>query len=138
MLLAKGFKLLTLLVLVDATERLARSVATPDIEGAMSSIVLQVLGASMIMILPGSVERLVGGSVVGDAAGGAATKVAGMARSGVMVAGAAAAGAAGGAVAGGATAAAAAAKTAGAGALTGGVDLNALWAGRQRLRRQRR
>lgn len=128
-LFAKGFKLLTLLVLVDATERLARSVATPDIEGAMSSIVLQVLGASLIMILPGAVERLVGGSAVGDAAGGAAAKVAGMARSGVMVAGAAAAGAAGGAVAGGAAAAAAAAKTAGAGALTGGVNMNALGQG---------
>ena len=125
-LFAKGFKLLTLLILVDATERLARSVATPDIGGAMSSIVLQVLGATMIMILPGAVEKLVGGSAVGDMAGGAAAKVGGMARSAVTVAGATAVGAAGGAVAGAATGAAAAAKTAGAGALTGGINPDAL------------
>ena len=98
-LFGKGFKLMTLLLLVDATERLAREATRTaggaTFQGALSAIMLQVIGAGLIMILPSAVERLVGGSAVGDTSGGA-TKVAGaLASGGAATAGAVAGGAVG-------------------------------------------
>lgn len=128
-LFGKGFKLMTLLLVMDTTERLARAATgtTGDatMEGALSAILLQVIGFAMLFTLPGAVERLVGGAAVGDVAGKGGRMAVGAMMGGATVAGAAALGAAGGAVSGGA----AAAKTAGAGAFTGGVNTQALGQG---------
>ena len=147
-LFAKGFKLVTLFLVVDATHRIAmlaeqsiRTVAdstnamrfanvtvqaahepSVTVAGAMAAVLLQVIGVALVITLPGAVERLVGGSAVADVAGTGGRMVAGAAMSGGAVAAGAAMGAAGGAMAGGA----AAAKTAGAGAFTGGVNWPAL------------
>ena len=99
-LFGKGFKLLALLLLVSQTESLADVVATPDLEGALSAVLLQAVGAVMIIMLPGAVERLVAGSAIGDAAAGAATKVGGAGSSGLGAAAGGRAGGAGGAAVG--------------------------------------
>ena len=129
-MVGKGFKLLTLLLLVDAAERLARAATDGDVtfEGALGAILLQVVGLVLVITLPGAVERLVAGSAVGDTAGAAGKTVAGAASSGVSTAAGTAAGGLGGAAAGAAAGARAAsgkgalavAKSAGIGALQGG------------------
>ena len=147
-LFAKGFKLVALFLVVDATHRIAllaeqsiRTVAdstnamrfanvtvqgghepSVTVAGAMAAVLLQVIGVALVITLPGAVERLVGGTAVADVAGTGGRMVAGAAMSGGVAATGAAMGAAGGAMAGGA----AAAKTAGAGAFTGGVNWPAL------------
>ena len=146
-LVGKGFKLLTLLLVVAAThdvaQRIVEATSTPGstpvqgpmrlapgvtgadpvtLEGALGAVFMQIVGLVLVIMLPGAVERLVGGSSVGDIAGQGAKMAAGAAASGLAAAGGAAVGAAGGAVAGGA----AAAKTAGAGAFTGGVNWKSL------------
>lgn len=147
----KGFKLMTLLLVADVAHSLAEvAVATSEtvapagleidrlreqhaggqgdqgpsvsLAGAMSAILLQMIGVALMLTLPGAIERLVAGSAVGDVAGTGAKMVAGTATSGMTAAGVAALGATGGAMAGGA----AAAKTAGAGAFTGGVNPKSL------------
>ncbi|MYH31368.1 MAG: hypothetical protein F4137_21580 [Acidobacteria bacterium] len=148
----KGFKLMTLLLVADVAHSLAEvAVAASEtvapaglqidqlrvehagggggdegpsvsLAGAMSAILLQMIGVALMLTLPGAIERLVAGSAVGDVAGTGAKMVAGAATSGMTTAGVAALGAAGGAMAGGA----AAAKTAGAGAFTGGVNPKSL------------
>ncbi len=122
-LFGKGFKLMTLLILVDATERLARTAvgtaADATLEGALSAVLLQVVGAVMIILLPGAVERLVAGSAVGDAAGTGAKMVAGAAASGGAAVAGAASGGAMGAMAGAAKGATSGAPMGGAGALAG-------------------
>ncbi|MYE12225.1 MAG: hypothetical protein F4X99_11335 [Gammaproteobacteria bacterium] len=136
-LFAKGFKLMTLLLVMDTTERLARSATgtTGDatMEGALGAILLQVIGFAMIFTLPGAVERLVGGAAVGDVAGAGGRMVASAAMSGASTAGAVALGSAGGAAAGAAMGAKAAAplggaamaKSAAVGALKGGWNWGA-------------
>lgn len=151
-LVGKGFKLLTLLLVVDATHRLALLVvagtmnaapgtlcqpgamqlcpwqpgATVSLEGALGAVLLQVIGGVLVILLPSAMERLVGGSSVGDVAGAGAKMVAGAAATGMTAAGGAALGAAGGAAAGGIAAGTpggkAALKAATTGALKGGVN----------------
>ena len=101
-LFGKGFKLMTLLLLVDATERLAQAATgtAASMEGALSAILLQIIGAVMIMLLPGAVERLVAGSGVGDTAGSGGKMVTGAAAAVAAPAAGALAGANMGAVAG--------------------------------------
>ena len=148
---AKGFKLMTLLLIANSAHNLAQvaaEAATPVVQttdvtiqgvtvaegvetnaeprvpvsGAMAAVLLQMIGVALMLTFPGAVERLVGSSSTGDVAGTGAKMVAGAAASGLAAVGGAALGAAGGAVAGGA----AAAKTAGAGAFTGGINWKAL------------
>ena len=135
----KGFKLVTLLLVVDATDRLAReagglnTTADPTLEGALAAVLLQVVGVVLIVLLPGAVERMVAGAAVGDVAGTGGKMVAGAAMSGMMAAGGAAVGGAGGAAAGAAKGAkeaaplggAAMAKSAALGALKGGWNWGA-------------
>ncbi len=121
-LVGKGFKLLTLLLVVDATHRLALMVADGNtvtttttfspttgpqtvqgtsvtLEGVLGAVLMQIIGGVLVILLPGAVERLVGGSSVGDVAGTGAKMVAGTAATGLAAGGAAAVGAAGGAAA---------------------------------------
>lgn len=131
MLFGKGFKLLALLIVVNATHLLARvaeeslRTTTPEaskamrfadvtageylasvtVAGAMAAILLQLIGVVLIIMLPGAMERLVAGSASADVAGPGAKMVAGAA----MTGGGAALGAAGGAAAGAAAAGKAAA-----------------------------
>ena len=149
---AKGFKLMALLLIANSAHSLAEVAVEAletaglsgleidrlrtqhasggedppapavSVSGAMAAILLQMIGVALMLTLPGAVERLVGGSSVGDVAGTGAKMVAGATASGLAAVGGAAVGAAGGAVAGGA----AAAKTAGAGAFTGGINWKAL------------
>lgn len=139
----KGFKLVTLLLVVDATDRLAReaggltTTGDPTLEGALAAVLLQVVGAVLVVMLPGAVERMVAGAAVGDVAGAGGKMVAGAAVSGMMATGGAAVGGAGGAAAGAAMAAKessslggrAMAKSAALGALKGGWNWGA--AGRE-------
>ena len=125
-LFAKGFKLLTLLLVVDATHRLALAVVdgtmtegwtsgggpmqiapnvvvdpSVTVAGAMGAVLMQIVGVVLVILLPGAVERLVGGTAVGDVAGTGGRMVAGGGASAMMTAGAAvAAGTAGAAVGG--------------------------------------
>ena len=162
-LVGKGFKLLTLLLVVDATHRVALRVVDtsmvrplaecPDVfidlgagnichqvtsvslEGVLSAMLMQVVGGVLVIMLPGAVERLVGGSSVGDIAGTGGKMVAGAAAAGMMTGGAAALGAAGGAAAPVASSAARVAKTGGSfgvketakAALTGGLQGGVNW-----------
>ena len=149
-LVGKGFKLLTLLLVVDATHRLALMVADGNtvtttttfspttgpqtvqatvvtLEGVLGAVLLQIIGGVLVILLPGAVERLVGGSSVGDVAGTGAKMVAGAAATGLMAGGAAALGAAGGATAGGAAAARQGGKAALKGAVTGGLQGGVNW-----------
>ena len=110
-LFGKGFKLLTLLLVVDATHSLAQAVvaAAPNsggtssvtVAGAMGAVLMQIVGVVLVILLPGAVERLVAGSAVGDVAGTGGKMVAGVGASAMMSTGAAvAAGSAGAAVGG--------------------------------------
>lgn len=130
-LFGKGFKLMTLLILVDATERLARTAVGTSggatMEGALSAVLLQVVGAVMIILLPGAVERLVAGSAVGDAAGTGAKMVAGAAASGGAAVAGAASGGAMGAMAGAAKGASSGAPFGGGGALAGALKGGVNW-----------
>ena len=117
-MVGKGFKLMTLLLVVDATHGLAQAaeevtrfaaqdvvevrgvvVASPDDEpsvtvaGVMAAVLLQMIGVALMVTLPGAVQRLVSGAAVGDVAGTGGRMVAGAAVSGgAAAAGAAAAG----------------------------------------------
>ena len=118
-LVGKGFKLLTLLLIVDATHRLALMVSdgnttttittsspwtgpqtyqvtSVSLEGVLGAVLMQIIGGVLVILLPGAVEKLVGGSSVGDVAGSGAKMVAGAAATGLAAGGAAAAGAAAG------------------------------------------
>ena len=135
----KGFKLVTLLLVVDTTDRLAReaggltTTGDPTLEGALAAVLLQVVGVVLIVMLPGAVERMVAGAAVGDVAGAGGKMVAGAGVSGMMSAAGAAVGGAGGAAAGAAMAAKessslggpAMAKSAAIGALKGGWNWGA-------------
>ena len=125
-LFAKGFKLLTLLLVVDATHRLAQAVVdatmtdlttsgggpmqiapnvviepSVTVAGAMGAVLMQIVGVVLVIMLPGAVERLVGGTAVGDVAGTGGRMIAGAGTSAMTTAGAAvAAGTAGAAVGG--------------------------------------
>lgn len=126
-LFAKGFKLLTLLLVVDATHRLAQAVVdatmtdlatsgggpmqlaqdvviepSVTVAGAMGAVLMQIVGVVLVIMLPGAVERLVGGTAVGDVAGTGGRMIAGAGTSAMMTAGAAVAAGTAGAVAGGA------------------------------------
>ena len=126
-LFAKGFKLLTLLLVVDATHRLAQAVVdttmtalttsgggpmqiapnvvvepSVTVAGAMGAVLMQIVGVVLVIMLPGAVERLVGGTAVGDVAGAGGRMVAGAGASAMMTAGAAVAAGTAGAVAAGA------------------------------------
>ena len=169
-LVGKGFKLLTLLLVVDATHRVALRVVDtsmvrplaecPDVfidlgagnichqvtsvslEGVLSAMLMQVVGGVLVILLPAAVEKLVGGSSVGDVAGSGAKMVAGAAATGLAAGGAAAVGAVSGAAAPVASSAARAAtpggsfgiketaKAALAGGLQGGVNWGKLGAER--------
>ncbi len=157
---AKGFKLMTLLLVADAAHGLAEiaeattrtvgqttnsmrfaNVPSPTsfegsvtVAGAMSAVLLQMIGVALMLTLPAAVERLVAGAAVGDAAGTGGRMVAGAAVSGGVAAAGAALGATGGAAAAGgpalkaargmdpASAATSVAKSVGLGALKGGVN----------------
>ena len=151
-MIGKGFKLMTLLLVADVAHSLAEvsievldaaaptgleidrlrnqhgsggqdePVSSVSVAGAMSAILLQMIGVALMLTLPGAVERLVAGSSVGDVAGTGAKMVAGTAASGLAAAGGAALGAAGGAAPG----ALKAAREVGAGAITGGVNWKAV------------
>ena len=117
-LVGKGFKLLALLLVVDAAHGLAQAVVdatmtTPPgtfvpgpmrlapvvqqssltLAGALGAVLMQVIGVVLVITLPGAVERLVAGSAVGDVAGAGGRMVAGAATSGLTAAAGAAAGA---------------------------------------------
>ena len=67
----------------------------------MGAVLMQIVGVVLVILLPGAVERLVGGTAVGDVAGAGGRMVAGAGSSAMMTAGAAvAAGTAGAAVGG--------------------------------------
>ncbi len=106
-LIGKGFKLLGLLVIVEASGEMTSALALRSgsgFENAMTMVLLQIVTAVLVLTLPGTLESLVGG--IPSAAGERTGRVAGgVARGAVTVGSAAAAGAVLGAAGGAASAA---------------------------------
>ncbi|WP_419738622.1 type IV secretion system protein [Ruegeria sp.] len=112
-LVGKAFKLMGLMIIVAASGEMTTALADGAGNGigkAMGMIVLQIVSAILILTLPDSLEKLVGGGLASRAAEMIGATAGGAAKTGVAVAG----GAAAGAVAGGVAGAVGAAKAGGA------------------------
>ena len=92
-LVGKAFKLMALLVVVRGIHAMSSAIAVrpgSGFENAVSVLLLQIVGAVLILVLPGTLERLVAGSRTGGAAE-AAGKYVGSAATGAAKTGAVAA-----------------------------------------------